>query len=173
MLRLVWSLVLLPIAHVRPAAATQELPNPLPPAPDPMVTAVLASQTQETQEVPLALPPPETTPVVEAPPVVDVYVRTYEWLRALPADELIRIAWAGTGQESRALSIARRESGLRCDADDPRSCASGLFQTLSIHRPRAERLGLKWSDVTGPDCLADVILARDMYDDGGWGPWRL
>lgn len=93
------------------------------------------------------------------------------YLRSLPPETLIRIAWAGTGQADRAVAIARRESGLRCDADNPRSSAAGLFQTLSIHRPRAERLGLTWANVTGPDCFDDVLLAFDMWQDGGWGPW--
>lgn len=172
MLRLVCASLVLLLQSVTscPAAATQELPAPLPTPPDPMVRAVLASQDTTA---PLEAPPPETVVVVEAPPPVDRYLVTYEWLRALPPEELIRIAWAGTGQADRAIAIARRESGLRCDADNPRSSASGLFQTLSIHRPRAERLGLSWADVTGPDCLADVILARAIYADSGWGPWRV
>ena len=104
------------------------------------------------------------------PPVSYVDVIAYE--RTLPAETLIRIAWAGTGQTDRALAIARRESGLRCNADNPRSSAAGLFQTLDIHRPRAERLGLSWSNVAGADCLDDVLLAFDMWSDSGWRPWQ-
>lgn len=101
------------------------------------------------------------------------YVAVQRYMRTLPAETLIRIAWSGTGQADRAVAIARRESGLRCDADNPRSSASGLFQTLSLHRPRAERLGLTWSNVTGVDCLDDVFLAFDMWRDSGWRPWRM
>lgn len=109
----------------------------------------------------------------EAPaPIVD-YTAVIAYERTLPAETLIRIAWAGTGQADRAVAIARRESGLRCDADNPRSSAAGLFQTLSIHRARAERLGFTWAEVAGPDCLADVMLAFDMWQDSGWRPWAL
>jgi hypothetical protein len=95
------------------------------------------------------------------------------YVRALPPDQLIRIAWAGTGQEERALAIARRESGMRCNADNPRSSASGLFQHLSIHAPRAEQMGFTWAEVAGPDCYADVMLAFAMWQESGWAPWRL
>jgi len=95
------------------------------------------------------------------------------YLRALPPETLIVIAWDGTGQTERALAIARRESGMRCDAANPRSSASGLFQHLSIHAPRAERMGLSWSEITGPDCYADVLLAKAMWLESGWAPWRL
>lgn len=172
MLRTLCALLVLCSSLSACLAGTRELPRPLPYV-DPMVRAV--SYTPPPV-VDLDVDPAPTTTIEAVPAApaqtVDPYVVTYEWLRALPPDELIRIAWAGTGQADRAISIARRESGLRCDAQNPHSSATGLFQTLSIHRPRAERLGLKWSDVTGPDCLADVILARDMYDDSGWGPWR-
>jgi hypothetical protein len=167
-LRTITALAILLLSFVSVPADSQEVP----PDPDPMVAAVLAATTT-APPAPVEVAPPATTTAVEAPPPEDVFVRTYEWLRALPPEELIRIAWDGTGQIDRALRIARRESGLRCDADNPRSSASGLFQTLAIHRPRAERLGLAWSDVTGPDCLADVILAKAIYADSGWGPWRM
>jgi hypothetical protein len=114
---------------------------------------------------------PNPQPILYVQPVDYVAVITY--MRTLPAETLIRIAWSGTGQADRAVAIARRESGLRCDADNPRSSASGLFQTLSLHRARAERLNLTWSNVTGPDCLDDVFLAYDMWSDSGWGPWRM
>ena len=100
------------------------------------------------------------------------YVAVIAYERTLSAETLIRIAWAGTGQENRAISIARRESGLRCDADNPRSSAAGLFQTMSIHAGRAQRLGLTWAEVAGPDCLSDVLLAFDLYREQGWAPWR-
>lgn len=93
------------------------------------------------------------------------------YLRTLDGPTLIRIAWAGTGQEGKALAIARRESGFNCAADNRRSSAAGLMQTLSIHRPRAERLGLSWVDIEGPDCWSDVILAFDIWEDSGWRPW--
>lgn len=101
------------------------------------------------------------------------YAAVTRWLRALPPEQLIAIAWNGTGQEQRALSIARRESGMRCDADNPRSSAAGLFQTISIHAPRAARLGLTWGEIAGPDCLSDILLAKSLWQEQGWRPWRL
>lgn len=93
--------------------------------------------------------------------------------RTLPAQTLIEIAWYGTGQTQRALAIARRESGLRCDAKNPRSSASGLFQTMRLHEGRARRLGLTWSEIQGPDCLSDVLLAYALWAEQGWAPWRV
>jgi hypothetical protein len=112
-------------------------------------------------------------PVAADEQPVDFYVAVLYTLRQMPPDELIRIAWDGTGQTERALAIARRESGMNCAADNPRSSASGLFQHLSIHAPRAERMGLAWANVTGPDCLDDVLLAKAMWEESGWAPWRL
>jgi hypothetical protein len=108
-----------------------------------------------------------------APPAPVDYGAVIAYMRTLDPETLIRIAWAGTGQADRAIAIARRESGLRCDADNPRSSAAGLFQTMGIHRARAERLGLTWQNVAGPDCLDDVFLAFDMWTDSGWAPWAL
>jgi len=104
-------------------------------------------------------------------PVDCAAVIAYE--RTLPPDVLIRITWAGTGDTERMLAIARRESGMRCDAANPRSSAAGLLQTMGIHRPRAERMGLSWANVEGPDCLDDVLLAKALYDDSGLRPWAL
>ena len=103
---------------------------------------------------------------------VDFYRAVVYTLRQMPPDQLIRIAWEGTGQTERALAIARRESGFNCAADNPRSSASGLFQHMSIHAPRAERMGLSWTNVTGPDCLDDVLLAKAMWLESGWAPWQ-
>lgn len=142
---------------------------------DPLLETVRVSTIEAAPE-PAAAPAlaePTSTVASEIPVEVDIYKAVLYTLRRTPPDELIRIAWDGTGQVDRALSIARRESGLRCDADNPRSSASGLFQHLSIHRARAERLGLSWSNVAGPDCLDDVILARAMYAESGWRPWRV
>ena len=93
------------------------------------------------------------------------------YLRTLPAQTLIEITWAGTGQTDRALAIARRESHFGCSADNPYSSASGVFQTLSLHRARAERLGLSWANVVGPDCYDDIALAFDLWQEQGWRPW--
>lgn len=88
-------------------------------------------------------------------------------------EDLIRARWEGTGDEDTMVGIAWRESRFDCAADNPRSSAAGLFQTLAIHRPRAERLGIDWADITGPACLADVELAWSLYEEQGTSPWRL
>lgn len=98
-------------------------------------------------------------------------IRQYE--KTLSPEELVRFEFQEFGEHvvQRMLHIVKRESGFNCAADNPRSSAAGLFQTLNIHRARAERLGLLWHDVQGPDCLADVILAKDIYKDSGFRPW--
>ena len=122
--------------------------------------------------IPLTLTPfPARADELNSP--TPTYADVIAYMRTLPAQTLIEIAWAGTGQTERALAIARRESGLRCDADNPYSSAAGLFQTIGIHRARAARLGLSWQEIAGPDCLADVLLAHDMWVDSGWRPWAL
>lgn len=128
--------------------------------PDPLPTA---------HEVVLA----EPASVTAAEQRIVDYAAVQTYLEHLDARTLIEIAWAGTGQTSKALAIANRESHFNCSAKNPHSSASGVFQTLSLHRARAERLGLAWSDVTGPSCYADVVLAFDIWRDSGWGPWRV
>jgi hypothetical protein len=83
---------------------------------------------------------------------------------------VIREAFAGTGQEDKALEIAWRES--RCDpgARNP-SGASGLFQLmLPLHS------GLFWQVcLAGPaswhDPWCNAHAARLLYDGSGWRPW--
>lgn len=93
---------------------------------------------------------------------------------ACTPQDYIRWAFQGTGQEARAIAIADRETGgtFDCAADNPRSSAAGLFQTLKrYHEDRALRLGFTWDDVAGPNCLADVVLAVDLWREQGWQPW--
>lgn len=85
------------------------------------------------------------------------------------AADLIRVLMP---DGDRAVAIARRESGLRCDADNPRSSAAGLFQLMKIHEPRAERLGVTWGEVES-SCLANIVVAHDLWAEQGWRPWRL
>jgi hypothetical protein len=134
------------------------------------------------------LPPPVVEEVVElAPPPVD-YEAVHRWLRVLPPDTLIRIAFEGTGAAERMLAIARRESGLgkrgpgvpfdpACSAKNPRSSASGLFQTLRFWEgrsgwwPGVAHYGFSWAEIEGPDCYADVMIARAIWEESGFGPW--
>jgi hypothetical protein len=123
--------------------------------------------------VPDVLPPP-TDP--GAPPAAVWALPLPDWLAppiVLSAEEMIRERWAGNADLATMLRIADRESGFDCAADNPSSSAAGLFQTLALHRPRAERLGLAWSDITGPDCTADIALAWDLYAEQGTRPWAL
>jgi len=86
------------------------------------------------------------------------------------AEQLVRLFWHP--DDDKAVQIARRESGLRCNARNPRSSASGLFQTLQLHAPRAQRMGLSWGQVQS-SCLANIAVARALYAEQGWRPWRL
>lgn len=90
----------------------------------------------------------------------------------LSPEQQIRERWAGTGDEDQMVSIAWRESRFECDANNPSSSAAGLFQTLRLHEPRAEALGLTWEQVSS-ECWASIELAYDLWSDAGTTPWRL
>lgn len=120
---------------------------------------------------PVPVAQPASATAAEASTVDYATVQSYLW--GLDAPTLIEIAWAGTGQTSKALAIAKRESGFNCAAKNRHSSATGLFQTLSLHRARAERLGYSWADIAGPNCYADVMLAFDIWRTSGWAPWRM
>jgi hypothetical protein len=151
----------------------------------------LFPSTALAQEAP---PEPELQylpgPIPDAGPRAEVAIVDYaaavryvEALRQLPPDRLIEIVFEGTGAADRMKSIARRESGLgrrdpvpfdpACSAANPRSSARGLFQTLSLWSGTATANGLLWTNVAGPDCLDDVILARKIWDRSGFHPWRV
>lgn len=132
-----------------------------------------AAQTQAPEPIP---------EVALAAPPVD-YAAVIAYMRTLPPDVLIRIAFADTPHTDAMLRIARRESGLlkgnrvavpfdpACSAANPRSSARGLFQTLSGWQGTAQANGLSWANVVGPDCLDDVLLARAIYARSGLAPW--
>jgi hypothetical protein len=134
-----------------------------------------------------ATPPPSAAPApVPFAPVVDPSVVNYV-LRTAPPDVLIRYYFRDTSETviNHMLRIAKRESGLgkggtpvpydpACAADNPRSSAAGLFQTLSGWSGLASTLEppVTWAEVAGPDCLGDVRLARAIYARSGLGPWQ-
>lgn len=140
-----------------------------------------APLSEEVQADPPSLPP---APVPVAP-VVDPAVVNY-LLRTSPPDVLIRYYFADTPHVEKMLAIAKRESGLgkggrvpvpfdpACSADNPRSSAAGLFQTLGGWSGLASTLDppVTWAEVAGPDCLGDVRLARAIYARSGLGPWQ-
>jgi hypothetical protein len=96
-----------------------------------------------------------------------------------PVAPAIQYAFAGTGEEDKALRIAARESGCnpcafypsRSDCSAQPTTAKGLFQLLGhddlIQAACPYTYPLPWSD---PDCNAGA--ARLLYDAAhGWGPW--
>ncbi len=121
-------------------------------------------------------PPHASTPPVDYAAAYNFYLHT------LAPEETIRIVFASAPPAvvERMVYIASRESmgdttkpyTFDCAADNKHSSAAGLFQTLAkYHKARAERMGLAWSDVAGPDCVADVELAFNLWQEQGMKPW--
>lgn len=137
---------------------------------------VIHAGADESQAPPVSV----ATDTLAATPVD--YGAVIAYMRTLPPDTLIRIAFADTPATDAMLRIARRESGLgkrgaavpfdaACSAANPRSSARGLFQTLSGWAGLAAVNNLTWANVVGPDCLDDVLLARAIYARSGLRPW--
>lgn len=153
-------------------AAAQDIGVPAPIPPEIIVLA-------ETPAPPANPPAPVVVP--EEPIIVDyAAVNRYFWksvenyVRSLPAEQLIRLWWKDTPHVETMIRIARRESGLNCAADNPTSSAAGLMQTIGAHRKLAASMGLSWADIEGPDCIADIKLAWQLYDHGrGLRHWSL
>jgi hypothetical protein len=149
-------------------------------------TVTIEDVVRAEQPKPLAAPEPEVAlsppaPVpIAAPPTLDAI--SYYVLRTADPKTLIRYFFAGTGDVGLMLAIASRESGFNCGIDNRAgSSATGLFQTMGFHRALAESLvipgtqiHLTWANVSGPDCLDDVILAKQLYNGGkglrNWSP---
>jgi hypothetical protein len=126
----------------------------------------------------------QTPPTEATTPNIAAVIYT---LRAAEPEELIAYLWKDTPHARLMLAIAAREACLYCvhrdgtpftkaeicGADNPRSTASGLFQTMGFHRPLAEGIGLSWGNVVGADCLDDALLAWQLYDQGrGLNHWK-
>lgn len=148
------------------------------------------SQAQETQEL-----TPES--VVAVP---DFAAIQYTLLN-LPPDDLIKIAFSDFGPPvvEKFLYIACREGGLdkgparvngkkvnpclpqyrlrdsqgaygpACSAKSKISSASGMFQFLDDWAGYA---GHPWANIVGPDCYHDVMMAKAVYINNGFGPWE-
>ncbi len=71
---------------------------------------------------------------------------------------------------TKALAIARRESGFNPKAYNSSSCAEGLFQHLCNYWPgRAYTYGFKgWSAYNG---RANAFVTMRMVKKHGWGAW--
>lgn len=160
------------------ASTTPEPPNAR------AVTVLFGTYEPPLPEEVVVDPPVEAGPApapvpLPAPSAADAI----RYMRSLPPDVLIRIAFADTPHTEKMLAIARRESGLgkhgeahpfdaACSADNPSSSAAGLFQTLGGWAGLASTIGVTWDEVAGPDCLGDVLLARAIYARSGLGPWQ-
>ena len=86
------------------------------------------------------------------------------------AEDLVRLTFPE--DPDTAVRIARRESGLRCGARNPTSSASGIMQIMGLHAPRAARMGVQWQEVQ-TSCLVNLAVARALYNESKWQPWRL
>lgn len=79
-------------------------------------------------------------------------------------EQKIRAKWAGTGQEERAVRIAKCESGLNPHAKNNHSTATGIWQFLDR----------TWGDV-GIAKTSNVDLqieaAYRLWQSRGWQPW--
>jgi hypothetical protein len=136
--------------------------------------------------VPLGMARPAAAQESLPPPNIDLPAVVNYILHTTPPAELIRYYWRDTPDVGTMLAIAAHESSLgklkrdgtvvsweACSADNPSSSAAGLFQTMGFHRDLAESMGLSWANITGPDCLDDVLLAWQLYDHGrGLGHWK-
>ena len=65
-----------------------------------------------------------------------------------------------------ALCLMELESGGNPNAQNPSSGASGLFQVLPSW---ADNFDMRPVDLFVPE--KNVYVARQLYDDGGWGHW--
>jgi hypothetical protein len=152
----------------------------------PIVAAllVLVPSTARADEAPAPEPVLQYLPAHLPEERVIDYSAVIAYMRTLPPDVLIDIAFDGTGAAPKMKAIARRESGLgrhgaptpfdpACAAANPRSSARGLFQTLYGWNGTAVAWDLTWGNIAGPDCLDDVILARKIWDRSGFRPWSM
>ena len=77
-------------------------------------------------------------------------------------EQKIRAKWAGTGQQDRAVRIAKCESGLNPHAKNNHSSASGVFQLIAAH----------WRGKFNPyNEYANIDYAFKLWQRSGWQPW--
>lgn len=85
--------------------------------------------------------------------------------------EAIRAAWAGTGDEEWAVSVAWRESHCGPGARNP-SGASGIFQLMMpLHRALIVHVCGEDADALVFDADCNIRAARALYDGSGRRPW--
>lgn len=116
-----------------------------------------------------------TPPVPIASTSVDLVAATRYALRTLSARDVLREIM-GKNRFNHLAPKLDGESGWNCGINNRRSSAAGLGQTLyNVNRERtlaSHWLGpFTWSDVRGPDCLADAVLIDILYNSCGLGDW--
>lgn len=86
--------------------------------------------------------------------------------------------WAVPGGLDMALYIARRESGLNWNADNPYSSASGVYQFVDgtwFSQVSARRDFIKAQHLSTSvwNARANVLIAIRSAHGNGWGPWGM
>lgn len=122
-------------------------------------TTTTSTSTTTTTAAPAPEPEPAPEPAPEPEPV------------AAPAgsvEEIINRYFGASA--SKAMAVARCESGLNPSAMSPGGGNHGLFQINNVHSPRFESVtGVPWSGRY--DAEANTRFAKWLFDQSGWGPW--
>lgn len=127
----------------------------------------LAAETTPTEAPePAPEPAPQPEPAPEpAPTTTAAPAPTY----AAGSVEAIIEAYFGPNT-SKALAVARCESGLNPGAVSPGGGNHGLFQINNVHSGKFEAVtGVPWSGRY--DAEANTRFAKWLFDQSGWGPW--
>ena len=72
-------------------------------------------------------------------------------------------------QYTKAVAVAKCESGLNPKAVSPGGANWGLFQINKVHEKTLNAMGYKWSQITDP--VVNSKIARKIYDSSGWRAW--
>lgn len=100
-------------------------------------------------------------------PIVKPVVKDSRY-RELRIREISKDVWYNN--PDLAVRIARCESGLRAEAKNRNSTATGLFQHLSRYRPaRAKKYWYEWAD--RKDWEANAYVSISMLRDGWLSHW--
>lgn len=143
--------------------------------PHPEIVAILEGEKNESAEPEVIEPAPSAglETARSAPVVTDAGAGTRE---APPSEcalaDAIRAAWAGTGDEEWAVSVAWRESRCGPGARNA-SGASGIFQLMMpMHRALVAHICGEPADELVFDADCNIRAARALYDGSGRRPWN-
>lgn len=75
----------------------------------------------------------------------------------------------GPAEGTNAIAVANCESHLNPRAISKGGGNWGLFQINQVHKQRVARMGFAWDDLLDP--RVNSLVAKSIFDDGGWGPW--